>query len=90
MMGLMVVHGSAAGAFSPLGVLGVITNGVVDRSELPGSPMTIFFANVVFNVVLGAGLYLGLGWLRLLRERRRAHEGRRAGACRGRGRGPGP
>lgn len=79
MMGLMVVHGSAAGNFSPLGVLGVITNGVVARSELPGDPMTIFLANLAFNVVLGAALYLGLGGLTLLHDRRRAHEVDEAG-----------
>jgi di/tricarboxylate transporter len=74
MMGLMVVHGSAAGNFSPIGVLGVITNGVVGRSGIPGSPITLFLANLAFNVLLGVGIYLGLGGLTLLRERRRAHD----------------
>jgi di/tricarboxylate transporter len=74
MMGLMVVHGSAAGNFSPIGVLGVITNGVVDRNGIPGSPTTLFLANLVFNLLLGIGIYLGLGGLKLLRERRRAHD----------------
>ena len=74
MMGLMVVHGSAAGNFSPIGVLGVITNGVVDRSGVLGSPTTLFLANLVFNVLLGLGIYFGLGGLTLLRERRRAHD----------------
>ena len=74
MMGLMVVHGSAAGNFSPIGVLGVITNGVVDRSGILGSPTTLFLANLVFNVLLGMGIYFGLGGLTLLRERRRAHD----------------
>jgi di/tricarboxylate transporter len=74
MMGLMVVHGSAAGNFSPIGVLGVITNGVVDRSGLLGSPTTLFLANLAFNVLLGLGIYFGLGGLTLLRERRRAHD----------------
>lgn len=74
MMGLMVVHGSAAGNFSPIGVLGVITNGVVDRNGIPGSPTTLFLANLAFNVLLGLGIYFGLGGLTLLRERRRAHD----------------
>jgi di/tricarboxylate transporter len=74
MMGLMVVHGSAAGNFSPLGVLGVITNGVVARNDIPGSPTTLFLANLVFNVLLGLGIYFGLGGLTLLRERRKAHD----------------
>lgn len=68
LMGLMVIHGSAAGNFSPLGVLGVITNGVVERSDLPGSPMGIFLANAAFNVILGVVIYFGFGGLRLIRS----------------------
>ena len=68
LMGLMVIHGSAAGNFSPLGVLGVITNGIVDRSDLPGSPIGIFLANLIFNIALGAVIYVAFGGLRLLRS----------------------
>ncbi|MBS1696065.1 MAG: hypothetical protein JST91_28040 [Actinobacteria bacterium] len=67
LMGLMVIHGSAAGNFSPLGVLGVITNGIVDRSGLPGSPTTLFLANLAFNVALAVVIYVAFGGLRLLR-----------------------
>lgn len=74
LMGLMVIHGSAAGNFSPLGVLGIITNGIVDRSALPGSPMGIFLANAVFNVLLGVVIYLGFGGLRLIRDGARCDE----------------
>jgi di/tricarboxylate transporter len=72
MMGLMVVHGSAAGNFSPLGVLGVITNDIVERSGIPASPTLLFLSNAVFNLVLAAGVYLVLGGVTLIRERRRA------------------
>lgn len=68
LMGLMVIHGSAAGNFSPLGVLGVITNGVVEGSGLPGSPMGIFLANAAFNVVLGVVIYVAFGGLRLIKS----------------------
>lgn len=68
LMGLMVIHGSAAGNFSPLGVLGVITNGIVDNSRLPGSPMSIFLANLAFNTFLAAIVYVVLGGLRLIRS----------------------
>jgi di/tricarboxylate transporter len=67
LMGLMVVHGSAAGNFSPLGVLGVITTGIVDQSELPGSPMTLFLSNLAFNTAIAAGVYLAFGGLQLLK-----------------------
>lgn len=68
LMGLMVIHGSAAGNFSPLGVLGLITNGIVDRSDLPGSPMGLFLANGLFNIALGVVIYVAFGGLRLIRD----------------------
>jgi Na+/H+ antiporter NhaD/arsenite permease-like protein len=72
MMGLMVVHGSAAGNFSPLGVLGVITNDIVERSGIPASPTLLFLSNAAFNLALAAGVYLVLGGITLIREKRRA------------------
>ncbi|MBU8811332.1 SLC13 family permease [Mycolicibacterium goodii] len=75
LMGLMVIHGSAAGNFSPLGVLGVITNGVVERSGLPGSPMGIFVANAAFNIVLGLVVYLAFGGLKLIKSGARCSVG---------------
>lgn len=66
LMGLMVVHGSAAGNFSPLGVLGVVTNGVVDTSGIAGDPAVLFLSNLVFNVLLGAGIYFGFGGRHLI------------------------
>ena len=75
LIGLMVIHGSAAGNFSPLGVLGLITNGIVDRSALPGSPVGIFVANALFNVALGVVIYVAFGGLRLIREGARCSDG---------------
>jgi Na+/H+ antiporter NhaD/arsenite permease-like protein len=77
LMGLMVIHGSAAGNFSPLGVLGVITNGIVGRSGLPGSPAMLFFANLAFNVALAVIIYVAFGGLRLLRSGERCSDERR-------------
>ncbi|MER7741884.1 SLC13 family permease [Streptomyces sp. NPDC096538] len=77
LMGLMVVHGSAAGNFSPLGVLGVVTNGVVDSSGIAGDPMVLFLSNLVFNVLLGTGIYFGFGGRHLITAGRAAS---RAGA----------
>lgn len=68
--GLMVVHGSAAGNFSPLNVLGVIVNGTVERSGLPTNPIALFAANFAYNVVLGAVIYLVFGGMRHVREMR--------------------
>ncbi|MFH8766362.1 SLC13 family permease [Streptomyces althioticus] len=72
LMGLMVVHGSAAGNFSPLGVLGVVTNGVVDSSGIAGDPMVLFLSNLVFNVLLGTGIYFGFGGRHLITAGRAA------------------
>ena len=49
-------------------MLGVITNGIVDRSDLPASPIGIFVANLIFNVALGVVIYVAFGGLRLLRS----------------------
>ena len=69
LMGLMVIHGSAAGNFSPLGVLGVITNGVVESAGIPGNPTVVFVSNLVFNVVLAGVVYAAFGGLELVRDR---------------------
>ncbi|MEV6903427.1 SLC13 family permease [Amycolatopsis sp. NPDC051372] len=74
LMGLMVVQGSSAGNFSPLGVLGVITNGIVGKSHLPSSPTVLFLSNVVFNLLLAIGVYFAFGGRKLIRQGRRADE----------------
>ena len=54
MVGLMVVHGAAAGNFSPLNVLGAIVHQAVASRGLTMPVTTLFVANVLCNVVLGA------------------------------------
>ena len=39
LMGALVVHGAQAGGFSPISVYGSIVNGLVERNDLPGSPL---------------------------------------------------
>jgi di/tricarboxylate transporter len=53
LMGLMVINGATAGGFSPLSIFGSITNDVVAGAGLDGSPLFLFFASLVFNVILG-------------------------------------
>jgi di/tricarboxylate transporter len=53
LVGLMIINGTNAGGFSPIGVFGSITNGVVERSGLAGSPLILFVTVFVFNVLLG-------------------------------------
>ena len=52
LMGIMVVHGAQAGGFSPISIYETISNGVVDRAGLPGSPITLFLASLLFNLAV--------------------------------------
>jgi di/tricarboxylate transporter len=65
MVGLMVVHGAAAGNFSPLNVLGAIVTHAVAAAGLQMSATTLFLGNLAYNVVLAAVIYVIFGGLRL-------------------------
>jgi Na+/H+ antiporter NhaD/arsenite permease-like protein len=67
--GLMVVHGSCAGNFSPINPIGAIVIGTVARSGLPDQPMALFAANFIYNAVLGLVIYVSFGGAELLRRR---------------------
>lgn len=66
LMGLMVINGATAGGFSPLSIFGTITNGVVARNDLPGSPLLLFLASLVFNIILGIVCFVFFGGRSLL------------------------
>jgi di/tricarboxylate transporter len=53
-IGLMVVHGAAAGNFSPLNVLGAIVLQAVTSRGIDVSPWLLFAGNLAYNVALGA------------------------------------
>ncbi|MDL5158680.1 SLC13 family permease [Actinomycetospora termitidis] len=61
LMGMMVVHGSLAGAFSPISVYGVVVNGLVAGTALPSSPLTLFLVPLAFNVLVAAVVFVLLG-----------------------------
>ena len=67
---LMIVHGSAAGNFSPVNVLGAIVNQTMQREGLPSHPLLLFLGNLAFNVLLGVVIYFIYG--RALRSGRRS------------------
>src|SRR2546425_5600279 len=69
LMGLMVLHGSCAGNFSPVNALGVIVNGTVQRNGLPTYPLALFAANFGYNIILGVTIYLLFGGLELRRRK---------------------
>lgn len=73
LMGLMVINGATAGGFSPLSIFGTITNQVVERNDLPGSPLLLFLASLVFNFGLGLICFFLFGGRDLLGKRDLGH-----------------
>jgi di/tricarboxylate transporter len=65
MIGLMVVHGAAAGNFSPLNVLGAIVSQAVARGGLEMSAAALFFGNLTYNVGLAIVIFVVFGGLTL-------------------------
>lgn len=61
LMGLMVVHGAAAGNFSPLNVLGAIVYQAVTSRGLEMSVWTLFAGNLAGNLVLAVALVVIFG-----------------------------
>jgi len=54
MMGLLVVHGAQAGAFSPISIYGGITNKVLSSSGIEPEPIFLFLASAAFNAAIAA------------------------------------
>jgi di/tricarboxylate transporter len=69
LMGLLIINGASAGGFSPIGVFGVITNGVVERSGLPGNPVLLWVSSFVFNALLSVVAFLMFGGRELMNRR---------------------
>ena len=56
MIGLMLVHGAAAGNFSPLNVLGALVHQSMTSRGLAVPVTTLFVTNLLANVALGAAI----------------------------------
>ena len=69
LIGVLVAHGTNAGAYSPISVLGGIVNGVLDRANLAGNDMVLFLGSLIFNVVAAAIAFWIFGGMNLLRRR---------------------
>ena len=69
LMGLLIINGASAGGFSPIGVFGVITNGVVERSELAGNPVLLWVSSFLFNAALSVVVFFLFGGRELLNRR---------------------
>ncbi|TFV79318.1 hypothetical protein E4P39_01320 [Blastococcus sp. CT_GayMR19] len=66
LMGLFIINGATAGGFSPLSVFGVITNTVVADNDLPGSPLFLWGASIVINILLSILVFFLFGGRKLL------------------------
>ena len=60
-IGLMLVHGAAAGNFSPLNVLSLVVQQAAARGGYVVDPGGLFAANLVYNVALAAVIAVWLG-----------------------------
>ncbi|MEI5102584.1 SLC13 family permease [Streptomyces sp. PmtG] len=69
LMGLLVANGGCAGGFSPASVYGSITNGVVERNDLPSDPALLFAMTFLFSVVLSGVAYVMFGGRSLIGRR---------------------
>ena len=66
MMGMMVVQGATAGSFSPIGIFGSITNGVVETNDLPGNQAVLFLTTFLAATVIAVVTYLAFGGRELI------------------------
>ena len=66
LMGLFIINGATAGGFSPLSIFGSITNTVVADNDLPGSPLFLWVASIVANVLLSVLVFFLFGGKKLL------------------------
>lgn len=69
LMGLLIINGASAGGFSPIGVFGVITNGVVEREHLASNPGLLWVSSFLFNAVLSVVVFVLFGGRELLSRR---------------------
>ncbi|MDN6374447.1 MAG: hypothetical protein L0K12_16220 [Brevibacterium aurantiacum] len=60
MVGLLVVHGALAGAFSPISVYGIFINDYLAKNGLAPTPMSLFLAPLIFNLIFALVVYFVL------------------------------
>ena len=60
MVGLLVVHGALAGAFSPISVYGIFINDYLAKNGLTPTPLSLFLAPLIFNLIFALVVYFVL------------------------------
>ncbi|MBO1031851.1 anion permease [Tessaracoccus sp. SD287] len=61
LMGMMIVQGATAGSFSPIGIFGSITNGVVDKNGLVGNPLFLMVSAFVAAFLIALIAFFAFG-----------------------------
>lgn len=61
LMGMMIVQGATAGSFSPIGIFGSITNGVVAENSLPGNPLFLMISAFVAAFLIALISFFAFG-----------------------------
>jgi di/tricarboxylate transporter len=64
LMGIMVVHGAAAGSLSPISVYGITVAGVLEQSGLPSDPAGLFLLAFVASLIPAIIVFLYYGGTR--------------------------
>ncbi len=70
LMGMMVVQGATAGSFSPIGIFGAITNGVVEGNNLPSNRLVLFIATFVAAALIAVVTFFAFGGRELIQRGR--------------------
>ncbi len=68
LMGMMVVQGATGGSFSPIGIFGSITNGVVEAHHLDSSPTFLFLSAMAAALLIALATYVAFGGHELIRR----------------------
>ena len=61
-MGLVIVQGANAGAFSPVNPFGVVANDMLARANAPGDSLALYLYCFLFNAVVAAVAYVLVQW----------------------------
>lgn len=69
LIGILVVMGATGGSFSPIGIFGAITNGVVADNALPGSPLFLFLGCFGAAVLISVVVFFAFGGRELMRRK---------------------
>jgi len=74
LIGILVVMGATGGSFSPIGIFGAITNGVVADSALPGSPLILFIGCFGAALLISVIVFFAFGGRELLSRKESAEQ----------------